>query len=114
MSKKNQADKNGFVFSTNPNFNFEEEVIEEQNTLKPEQQKLRLRLDTKQRAGKVVTLVENFIGLKTDAEILGKELKNYCGTGGSVKDFEILVQGDQRDKALQFFLKKGYKQTKKI
>ncbi|MBS1626573.1 MAG: translation initiation factor [Bacteroidetes bacterium] len=114
MNKKNKADKNGFVFSTNPQFNFEEEVAEEQNTLTPEQQKLKLRIDTKQRAGKVVTLVENFVGLKADAEILGKELKNYCGTGGSVKNFEILIQGDQRDKVLQFLLKKGYKQTKKI
>ncbi|MBA4196030.1 MAG: translation initiation factor [Chitinophaga sp.] len=114
MSKKNKADKNGFVFSTNPNFSFEEEPLEVQNTLAPEQQKLKVKLDTKQRAGKAVTLVENFIGTATDAETLGKQLKNYCGTGGSVKGFEILVQGDQRDKVLQWLLKNGYKQTKKI
>jgi len=111
---KHKADKNGFVFSTNPNFSFEEEPAEEQATVAPEQQKLRLKLDTKQRAGKAVTLVENFIGTEEDAAILGKQLKNYCGTGGSVKGFEILVQGDQRDKVLQWLLKNGYKQTKKI
>lgn len=114
MSKKNKADKNGFVFSTDPNFSFEEASVEEQETLTPAQQKLRVKIDSKQRAGKTVTLVENFIGTIADAEVLGKQLKNFCGTGGSVKDFEILVQGDQREKVLQWLLKNGYKQSKKI
>jgi translation initiation factor 1 len=114
MSKKNKPDSNGFVFSTDPNFRFEEEEQEIQNTLAPAQQKLRVRLDTKQRAGKAVTLVTGFIGLPDDLEVLGKKLKNFCGTGGSVKDGEAIIQGDQRDKVLQWLLKNEYKQSKKI
>lgn len=112
--KKNKPDNRGFVFSTDPNFKFEEEPEEPQDTLQPNQQKLKIRLDTKQRAGKAVTLVENFIGKEEDAEELGKKLKNFCGTGGSVKDREIIIQGDQREKVLQWLLKNGFKNTKKV
>jgi translation initiation factor 1 len=114
MTKKNKPDTNGFVFSTDPNFRFEEEEQQVQETLPPEKQKLRVRLDTKQRAGKAVTLVTGFIGLPDDLEVLGKKLKNVCGTGGSVKDGEAIIQGDQRDKVLQWLLKNEYKQSKKI
>jgi len=114
MSKKNKSDSNGFVFSTDPNFKFEQEPEELQETLQPAQQKLRVRLDTKQRAGKAVTLVENFIGKDEALEELGKELKNFCGTGGSVKDRQIIIQGDQREKVLQWLMKSGYKNTKKM
>ena len=109
MGKKNKGDARGFVYSTDPNFNYEAESQEEQDTLPPAQQRLRLILDTKQRAGKAVTLVTGFIGKTEDLEELGKKLRNYCGTGGSVKDGEILIQGDQREKALQFLQKQGYK-----
>jgi len=112
MSKKNKPDNQGYVYSTDPNFSFKEEQ-ENVETLPPAQQKLRVRLDTKQRAGKAVTLVEGFIGSAGDAEDLGKKLKTYCGTGGSVKDVEIIVQGDQREKVLQWLLKNGYKNSKK-
>src|SRR5215213_1789330 len=101
MSKK-KANKDGIIFSTDPSFSFEQEENGNVNTLAPEQQKLRIRLDTKQRAGKAVTLVTGFTGKDEDIEELGKKLKNFCGTGGSVKDGEILVQGDQRDKVLQW------------
>ena len=114
MSKKNKPDTRGFVYSTDPNFHFETEDSPNQQTPTPAQQKLKIRLDTKHRAGKAVTLIEGFIGTGNDAEQLGKTLKNYCGTGGSVKDFEIIIQGDQRDKVLQWLLKNGYKQSKKI
>lgn len=114
MSKKNKPDNNGFVYSTDPNFRFEEEAQEAQATLPPAQQKLRVRLDTKQRAGKAVTLVTGFVGTPEDIEELGKKLKNFCGTGGSVKDGEAIIQGDQRDKVLQWLLKNDYKQTKKV
>jgi translation initiation factor 1 len=114
MSKKNKPDNHGFVFSTDPNFRFEEEPEEVKDTLPPNQQKLRVRLDTKQRAGKAVTLVEKFVGKEEDIEDLGKKLKNFCGTGGSVKDQEIIIQGDQREKVLQWLLKNGFKQTKKV
>ncbi len=113
MSKKNKPDNRGFVFSTDPNFKFEEEPEEVQETLPPNQQKLKVKLDTKQRAGKAVTLVENFIGKEEDLEDLGKKLKNFCGTGGSVKDRGIIIQGDQREKVLQWLLKNGFKNTKK-
>lgn len=109
MGKKNKGDARGFVYSTDPNFSYEAESQEEQDTLPPAQQRLRLILDTKQRAGKAVTLVTGFIGKTEDLEELGKKLRNYCGTGGSVKDGEILIQGDQREKALQFLQKQGYK-----
>lgn len=114
MSKKNKPDGRGFVFSTDPSFQFEPEDQEQAETLAPAQQKLRIRLDTKQRAGKAVTLVTGFTGQDADLEELGKKLKNFCGTGGSVKDGEALVQGDQRDKVLQWLLKNGYSASKKV
>lgn len=112
MSKKFKPDNRGFVFSTDPEFRFEKEQ-EQQQTLAPVQQNLRVKLETKHRAGKVVTLVDGFAGTPDDAEKLGKQLKNVCGTGGSVKDGEIIVQGDQREKVVQFLLKNGYSKTKK-
>ena len=113
MSKKNKPDTRGFVYSTNPDFQFEEE---NKNVVKllPKQQKLRIRLDTKHRAGKAVTLVEGFVGKNEDAKELGKKLKSFCGTGGSAKDGEIIIQGDQRDKVLQWLLKNDYTSSKKI
>ena len=113
MSKKNKPDTRGFVFSTDPDFKFEDEQ-ENLQTLLPKQQKLRIRLDTKHRAGKAVTLIENFIGTDEDLQELGKKLKSFCGTGGSAKDGEIIVQGDQRDKVLQWLQKNEYTSSKKI
>ncbi len=113
MSKKNKPDNRGFVFSTDPNFKFEEEQ-DATVTLPPAQQKLKIRLDAKHRAGKAVTLVEGFVGTDDDLQELGKKLKSFCGTGGSAKDGEIIVQGDQRDKVLQWLQKNGYKLSKKI
>src|SRR5689334_14737966 len=114
MGKKNKPDSRGFVYSTDPNFRFENKDAQEHETLPSSQQKLKIRMDSRHRAGKAVTLVEGFIGSINDIEQLGKTLKNYCGTGGSVKDFEIIIQGDQRDKVLQWLLKNGYTQSKKI
>jgi translation initiation factor 1 len=113
MSKKNKSDKRGFVYSTDPTFKFEREH-EAANTLPPSQQKLRVRLDTKQRAGKAVTLIEGFVGKQEDLEELGKKLKTYCGTGGSAKDNEIIIQGDQREKVMQWLSTNGYSKAKKI
>ena len=114
MSKKNKPDTRGFVFSTDPNFKYEEEQHEPQETLPSKQQKLKVRLDTKHRAGKAVTLIVGFIGTEEDCEELGKKIKNFCGTGGSVKDSEIIIQGDQRDKVMQWLLKNEYTLAKKI
>ena len=114
MSKKNKPDTRGFVFSTDPAFRFEADMQPEPDTIPAAQQKLRIRLDTRQRAGKAVTLVTGFIGKEDDLATLGKQLKNYCGTGGSTKDGEALIQGDQRDKVLQWLLKNGFSGTKKM
>lgn len=114
MSKKNKPNSQGFVYSTDPNFKFREEPEEVQESLAPSEQKMRIRLDTKQRGGKAVTLVENFVGKNEHADDLGKKLKNFCGTGGSVKDKEIMIQGDQREKVLQWLIKNGYKNTRKL
>lgn len=112
MSKKNKADKSGFVYSTDPSFKFEQEEQLNQETIEPSKQALKILLDKKQRAGKSVTLVAGFIGTNEDLEALGKQLKNHCGTGGSVKDGEILIQGDQRQKVLQYLQKAGYAKSK--
>jgi len=111
MSRK-KADNRGFVYSTDPNFKFEEsnDNIE---TLPPGQQKLKIRLETKHRAGKAATLVEGFIGKVVDLEELGKKLKSLCGTGGSAKDGHIIIQGDQREKVMQYLITKGYAHTRK-
>lgn len=114
MNKKSKPDNRGFVFSTDPNFKFEAAPDEIQETIAEKLQKLKIRLDTRQRAGKAVSLVEGFIGTEADLEELGKKLKNFCGTGGSVKDGIIIIQGDQRDKILQWLLKNGYSVSKKV
>ncbi len=114
MSKKNIGDKHGFVYSTDPNFGFQHEHGPAAETLPPQQQKLKIKLDTKHRGGKAVSLVQGFIGTDEDLQTLGKSLKNFCGTGGSAKDNEIIIQGDQRDKVLQWLIKTGYKNAKRI
>lgn len=114
MLKKKINSLGGLVYSTNPHVKIEEETFDEQLTLDPVVQKLRVSLDKKQRAGKMVTLVTGFTGLEKDREELGKKLKSFCGTGGSVKDGEIIIQGDNRDKVTQWLVKNGYKLVKKI
>ena len=108
---KHRSDNNGTVYSTNPDFVFdygEEEAV----TIDPAKQNLRVMLDKKQRAGKKVTLITGFQGSDYDLAVLGKELKSACGVGGSVKDGEILLQGDFREKVLGILLQKGYTKTK--
>ena len=112
MSKK-KSSSNGIVYSTDPDFRPEEDPAPEE-TLLPKQQRLKVRLDTKHRSGKAVTLVEGFSGTKDDLEDLGRKLKTHCGTGGSAKEGEIIIQGDQRDKITQWLLKSGYASTKRI
>lgn len=112
MSKKNKQLIN-VVYSTNPNFSYESESEEEQETLLKNQQKLYVSIDRKQRGGKDVTLIEGFIGTEEDLKELGKILKSKCGVGGSVKDGEILIQGALREKVFDLLVKDGYTQTKK-
>ena len=111
MSKKNKNLVN-VVYSTNPNFQYQQDEQEEKATLPNQHQKLYVSLDKKQRAGKEVTLIEGFVGTEDDLKELGKIIKSKCGVGGSVKVGEILIQGSFKDKILDLLLKAGYSQTK--
>jgi translation initiation factor 1 len=109
MSNKNK-NKNGMVYSTNPDFELENE-FESYDTLAPNQQNLKIYLDRKG-GGKLVSRVNGFIGSLDDINSLGSILKKLCGGGGSIKDEEILIQGDHRDKLLKWLTDNGYKAKK--
>ncbi len=96
------------VYSTNPNFKAEEEQVFA-TTLPPAQQDLRIWLEKNHRGGKIATVIKGFVGTDGDLEKLGKTLKQKCGTGGSAKDGEIIIQGDHRDKIYDLLIKDGYK-----
>ena len=106
---KSKKERINVVYSTNPSFSYQEEEEEVQDTLSKNQQKLYVSIDKKQRAGKEVTLIEGFIGLEEDLKELGKVLKSKCGVGGTVKDGEIIIQGDFREKIIQILQAEGYK-----
>jgi translation initiation factor 1 len=107
---KERKERVNVVYSTNPDYQYEHNVAaEEQETLEPAKQKLTVRLDKKQRGGTKVTLVQGFTGAEDDLKDLGKILKTKCGVGGTVKDGEILIQGDFRDKIVEYLVKEGYK-----
>ena len=112
MSKKNTPRPDGLAYPTNKDFFNDFPAGENMDTLPKDKQKLRVKLDTKQRAGKVVTLVDCFIGTLDDMEALAKQLKTKCGAGGSVKDGYIIIQGDYRDKIITWLKDWGYSQTK--
>ena len=108
--KKNRVD---VVYSTNPDFSYDYDEDSEQETLPAQQQDLRVSLDKKQRKGKAVTLISGFIGAESDLKDLGKRLKSKCGVGGTVKENEILIQGDFREKIVNILIDEGFKVKKK-
>ena len=110
---KQKKERVNIVYSTNPDFQFQFEEEEQIDTLPNNQQKLYISIDRKQRAGKEVTIVEGFIGTEEDLKDLGKLLKSKCGVGGTVKDNEILIQGNFRDKIFDLLVKEGYGVKKK-
>ncbi len=110
MGKKNRR---GVVYSTNPDFEYNQGNDEDIETLEPHLQTLRVMIDRKQRRGKEVTLITGFVGQEEDLKDLGKFLKSKCGVGGSAKNGEIIIQGNQRDKVVTLLMDKGYTKTKK-
>ena len=112
MAKDNRKNRDGIVYSTNDNFEYNYNNEDEPETLPSQQQSLKVSLDKKSRGGKQVTLVSGYTGKTGDLEKLGKELKTKCGVGGSVKDREILIQGDFRDKIVKLLTDMKYKVKK--
>lgn len=116
MSKKkknNDKKRIGVVYSSNPDFEYSYGEDNEEAEITPGEQSLRIFLDRKKRKGKEVTLIVGFEGPDASLKELGRFLKSKCGVGGTVKDGEILIQGNHRDKILQLLLDKGYSNTKK-
>ncbi len=111
MAKKNKKNRDGIVYSTNSDYEYEYDGVEDDETLAPQQQNLKVWLD-RMKGNKVGTVVKGFVGSDDDLKALGKELKSKCGVGGSAKDGEILIQGDHRDKVLDLLTKAGYKAKK--
>jgi translation initiation factor 1 len=114
MTKNDWKDRLGVMYSTNPDFRYETEEEAEEATLPKEKQLLRIVLDKRNRGGKAVTLITGFRGTVGDLEVLGKTLKVKCGVGGSVKDGEIILQGDFRQKVLEMLAKEGYTKSRII
>jgi translation initiation factor 1 len=112
MPKKGRKGSSGMVYSTNSEYNYDDEN-EEEETLPPNEQLLYVSHDRKMRKGKTVTLIEGFVGATEDLKYLAKVLKNQCGVGGNAKEGEILLQGEHRDKVAMFLEKEGYSVKKK-
>lgn len=102
----------GVVYSTNPDFSFSDNSKDEASTLPKNQQKLRLSMERAGRGGKTVTVVRGFVGTEEDMNALCKLLKQKCGVGGTVKDGELIIQGDHRERLAEILKKEGYTQTK--
>lgn len=112
MDRKKKKIAGEIVYSTNPDFQYDFETSGQVDTLPPGQQNLKVWLDRKQRKGKVVTLITGFTGSEKDLDTLARSLKTKCSTGGSVKDMEIIIQGDFREKVLELLTKAGFKAKK--
>ena len=101
--------REGVVYSTDNSFDYQYQPANEKSTLPSQQQQLRVGLDNSGRAGKTVTIITGFVGSAADLDGLAKTLKTKCGTGGSAKDGDILIQGDVRNKVVEILQKEGYK-----
>lgn len=112
MKNNDWKDRLNVVYSTNPDFRYETTEEEEVETLPQNQQRLRVSIERHHRGGKVVTLVKGFVGRENELKELGKWLKGKCGVGGSVKDGEILLQGDFKPRVVELLIAEGYTQTK--
>lgn len=112
MKNNDWKDRLNIVYSTNPDFGYDTEEYTEDETLDKKQQKLRVAMEKKGRGGKTVTLIRGFIGSESDLKDLGKLIKTKCGVGGSVKDGEIIVQGDFKQRVIDLLKAEGYSQTK--
>lgn len=108
MAEQDWKKRLGVVYSTNPDFQYQTEQKAEAATLEPGKQRLIVRIDRRQRAGKQVTLIEGFVGTSDDLSALAKTLKTRCGVGGTAKDGEITIQGDLRDKVVALLTSLGY------
>ncbi len=103
----------GVVYSTNPNFSYDEQPEQTIQTLPPSSQKLIVSIDRRNRGGKQVTLVSGFVGSEEDLSELGRTLKVKCGVGGTAKNGEITIQGDLRDKVVALLQSLGYVKAKR-
>ena len=112
MAKKQFKNRRGVVYSTNPDYQYQEYPQPETEAIPNDQQHLRVQLDKKARGGKKVTLVTGFIGPEEDLKSLGKQLKSSCGVGGSAKSGEILIQGDFVDRVVNLLTEAGYNARK--
>lgn len=112
MKNNDWKDRLGVVFSTNPDFSYEDDSLEQNDTLPPQQQKLRLRIEKNGRGGKTVTIVSGFVGNEEDLKQLARLIKTRCGVGGSSKQGEIIIQGDFKTRIIEILKQEGYSNTK--
>ena len=113
MKKNDWKERLNIVYSTNPDFQYTTDEMEEIETLPKQQQKLRVQIEKNHRGGKTVTIVRGFIGTDDDLKDLAKFLKTRCGVGGSAKEGEIIIQGDFREKVHALLTDLGYTRTKR-
>lgn len=106
MSKK---DRIGVVYSTNPDYQYQYDLPSEAETLPPAKQRLKISLEKHHRGGKTATIIRGFIGTDEDLQALAKQLKSHCGVGGSAKEGEIIIQGDQQQKVREYLGKEGFR-----
>ncbi|MBR3453721.1 MAG: translation initiation factor [Bacteroidaceae bacterium] len=112
MKNNDWKDRLGVVFSTNPDFSYQDDSVEQNNTLPPQQQKLRLRIEKNGRGGKTVTVISGFEGTEDDLKQLARLIKTRCGVGGTSKEGDIIIQGDFKNKIIEILKQEGYTNTK--